>query len=86
MNRRQFVKRVGLAAAALGATRIAEAAAPDKQGAIPIVDTHQHLWDLGKFKLPWIKEGSPLARSFVTADYLKATEGLPSSLQIWLYC
>jgi predicted TIM-barrel fold metal-dependent hydrolase len=43
---------------------------------LPIVDTHQHLWDLRQFRLPWIKEGSPLARDFLMADYLKATEGL----------
>jgi predicted TIM-barrel fold metal-dependent hydrolase len=43
---------------------------------IPIVDTHQHLWDLTKFRLPWLKEGSPLARSFLMADYLNATAGL----------
>lgn len=43
---------------------------------IPIVDTHQHLWDLTRFRLPWIKEGAPLARSFLMTDYLNATAGL----------
>ena len=43
---------------------------------LPIIDTHQHLWDLTKFKLPWIKPGQPLARNFVTKDYLEATRGL----------
>jgi predicted TIM-barrel fold metal-dependent hydrolase len=43
---------------------------------IPVIDTHQHLWDLSKFNLPWIKKGSPLARSFLMADYLEATKGL----------
>jgi predicted TIM-barrel fold metal-dependent hydrolase len=43
---------------------------------IPIVDTHQHLWDLNKFRLPWIKAGSPLAKSFVMDDYRKTTAGL----------
>ena len=43
---------------------------------IPIIDTHQHLCDLTKFRLSWLKEGSPLARSFLMADYLSATEGL----------
>ena len=36
---------------------------------MPIVDTHQHLWDLTRFKLPWIQKDSPLARSFVMKDY-----------------
>ena len=40
---------------------------------IPIVDTHEHLWDLTKFTLPWAKDNETLNRSFVTADYLKAT-------------
>ncbi len=44
----------------------------------PIVDTHQHLWDLKKFQLPWLENGGPeeLRRCFVMSDYLKATEGL----------
>jgi predicted TIM-barrel fold metal-dependent hydrolase len=43
---------------------------------LPIIDTHQHLWDLGRFRLPWIKEGDPLAKNHLVADYLKATAGL----------
>jgi len=43
---------------------------------IPIVDTHQHLWDLRKFRLPWLKESPRLARSFLMEDYLEATRGL----------
>ena len=69
MNRRQFL------ASAIAASGTAVAAA-EPVDAIPIIDTHQHLWDLKKFKLPWIKDGSPLAKSFVTSDYLQATAGL----------
>ena len=43
---------------------------------LPIVDTHQHLWDLSKFRLPWIKEGAPLAKSYLPSDYAQATAGL----------
>jgi predicted TIM-barrel fold metal-dependent hydrolase len=68
MNRREFV-------AALGAAAVAGPAMAKPEG-LPIVDTHQHLWDLKKFKLPWIKEDSPLARSYLLEDYDKATEGL----------
>lgn len=39
---------------------------------IPVVDTHQHLWDLSKFNLPWTKGNEKLGRSFVTSDYLAA--------------
>lgn len=43
---------------------------------IPIIDTHQHLWDLSKFKLPWV-DGSPaINRSYLQSDYAEATAGL----------
>jgi len=42
----------------------------------PIIDTHQHLWDLGRLRLPWLKEGTPLARNHLMVDYLKEVEGL----------
>ncbi len=71
MHRRQFL-RAGLAA--VGSAALAAADPP--KDAVPIVDTHQHLWDLTQFKLPWIKPDSPLARNFVLDDYRKATEGL----------
>ena len=43
---------------------------------LPVVDTHQHLWDLSKLRLPWLKPGGDLSRSFVMKDYLQATAGL----------
>ena len=45
---------------------------------LDIIDTHQHLWDLSKFNLPWHKgeDTKPLQRSFVMSDYLEATKGL----------
>ena len=43
---------------------------------IPIIDTHQHLWDLKKFKLAWVKDGDPLNASYTPKEYAIATEGL----------
>jgi L-fuconolactonase len=43
---------------------------------LPIIDTHQHLWDLKRFRLPWLEGEPKLRRSFVTSDYLAATKGL----------
>lgn len=43
---------------------------------IPIIDTHQHLWDLTKFNLPWTKGNEILGKSFVMSDYSAATKGL----------
>jgi predicted TIM-barrel fold metal-dependent hydrolase len=43
---------------------------------LPLIDTHQHLWDLDRFRLPWLKRGEgKLGRSFVMKDYLEATAG-----------
>ena len=43
---------------------------------LPIIDTHQHLWDLSVFDMPWLADAPTLNRSFVTSDYLDATAGL----------
>ncbi|MBA4030459.1 MAG: amidohydrolase [Planctomyces sp.] len=49
----------------------------------PIVDTHQHLWDLQRFELPWLNADReyppgehPLGRSHLPHDYLTAAHGL----------
>lgn len=63
----------------LGAAALAVSGARSRGGEasrLPIVDTHQHLWDATKFDLPWIKKSKRLNRSFLTADYLKACAGL----------
>ena len=83
-NRRQFVRKCLITVAAAAATGEGGAAeaqtAGNRPGAaarsLPIVDTHQHLWDLERFRLPWLQRGSPLNRSFVLRDYLEATAGL----------
>src|ERR1043166_3007573 len=69
MTRRDFLA----AAIAAGAATALRAGEPKP---VPIVDTHQHLWDLEKFRLPWVTNDSPLNRSYRPADYAKATEGL----------
>lgn len=50
------------------------AVAQDKK-LIPIVDCHQHLWDLDKQKLPWLTGTGPLIRNFVMKDYLESIKG-----------
>jgi L-fuconolactonase len=70
-DRRRFLKQS--AALAFAATASARVRAAD---ALPIIDTHQHLWDLSKFRLPWLDSAPKLNRSFVTDDYRQATEGL----------
>lgn len=41
-----------------------------------IVDTHQHLWDLERFRLPWLAGEAALNRSYRIADYLDATSAV----------
>ena len=43
---------------------------------LPIVDTHQHLWDLDTFSLPWTVGAGVLEQSFSQEDYRQATEGV----------
>jgi predicted TIM-barrel fold metal-dependent hydrolase len=76
ITRRQFSAQAAAAATALAAVPqlIAAEDAP-VIASEPIVDCHQHLWDLTKFTLPWIQPGTLLARSYVMKDYLAATEG-----------
>src|SRR5262245_46310245 len=90
-DRREFLKQAAASAVAVGIVPAGEnflLAADEKkdedkkdpnvdaQAGLPIVDTHEHLWDLTKFKLPWTKGNETLGHSFVTRDYLEATQGL----------
>jgi predicted TIM-barrel fold metal-dependent hydrolase len=70
VSRRAFVQTLGFAAMPLPAVFAAE---PEPE----ILDTHQHLWDTGKQRLPWLS-GAPgvLRRNYLSADYAAATEGL----------
>jgi L-fuconolactonase len=69
MTRRDFL----LASTAIATTPLL---ADEGKKMFPIVDTHQHLWDLQKFKQPWVQKGSHLDRNFVMSDYREATQGL----------
>lgn len=74
-DRRGFLAQAGtLAAAAATSSQIA--AGDDRAGAMPIIDTHQHLWDLRKFRLPWLESAPSLNRNFLPEDYRQATAGL----------
>jgi predicted TIM-barrel fold metal-dependent hydrolase len=75
MDRRSFLVASAAAAAPLAATQI-EALASD-QDFFAIIDTHQHLWNLDRFRLPWHKRVPALAKSYVAADYQAATAQLP---------
>lgn len=70
LSRRRFMQTSAAAAATAAlANKVNAADEPS-----PIIDCHQHLWDLEKFKLPWITPGGLLGRSFVMSDYLEAIQ------------
>ena len=73
MNRRGLHRRTAALTAAAGLPDPARAAGP---AAMPIVDTHQHLWDLSRFKLSGLKGVPKLQRSFLMEDYRRAITGL----------
>jgi predicted TIM-barrel fold metal-dependent hydrolase len=85
LSRREFIQQTSLTALAAGtfasSSWLRQATGADDDAAsnelLPIIDTHQHLWDLDKFQPPWLS-GAPeiLAKSYVTKDFLAATEGL----------
>ena len=72
-TRRGFLR----ATAALAAATVTRQAAGADADQLPVIDTHQHLWDLSKFKPPWL-DGAPevLRHSHATREYLEATRGL----------
>jgi predicted TIM-barrel fold metal-dependent hydrolase len=73
-TRREFLAL--LAAAALPALA-------DVPATMPIVDTHQHLWDLSKFTLPWLKDPK-LNKNFLPEDYARDAEGLNVTRAIYM--
>jgi len=70
MNRRQFL------AASAAVTALAARQPEEYATLFPVIDTHQHLWDLSKFRLPWTKNEPKLAKDHLMADYLAATADL----------
>src|SRR6516225_548793 len=69
MDRREFLKwsaLAGLACAGAGQSK-------ENPAIFPIIDTHQHLWDLSRVRLPWLKNRPSLAKSHLMEDYLMAT-------------
>jgi predicted TIM-barrel fold metal-dependent hydrolase len=90
-TRRQFLHNTAQAALSAGALGALSGTHSQAQGGppadlpdFPIVDTHQHLWDLSKFRLPWLKSGDLLNRSYVGKDYLEATRGLKVTKAVYM--
>lgn len=87
-----FETRRGFLAAAATASAVSilhqpvAAAEPVLANSAPgIVDTHQHLWDLKKFRLPWLS-GAPaiLNQTYGLQEFAKATEGLNVTRAVYM--
>lgn len=77
-SRRQFLRGAVSGLVLTGFARdLAGGLAAEQAGpGVPIIDTHQHLWDLSRFRLAWLQGAPHLKRSFLPADYRDATQGL----------
>jgi hypothetical protein len=52
-----------------GCGQITHTQSCDSKSNFSIVDTHQHLWNLSHFRLPWLKPGGELTKDFTMAVY-----------------
>ena len=41
---------------------------------LPLIDTHQHLWELDQLRLPWLDGFAPLRRDYPMEAYLQAAQ------------
>lgn len=74
VNRREFTQ---LSAAVGSVTALQGQLLTAQDNHIPIIDTHQHLWDLVQFEPPWLNEAdAKIAAKHDTADYIAETKGL----------
>jgi len=82
MNRRQFLCASAMVVAGCG--NIVRTKPDHLESDLSIIDTHQHLWNLGQFQLPWLQPGGELTRDFTMVDYKTATEGLGITKAIYM--
>jgi L-fuconolactonase len=52
--------------------------------AVPIVDSHVHLWDPRRFRMPWLDDNSHLRQRFELPDYAEHTRGLLVEAMVYL--
>jgi predicted TIM-barrel fold metal-dependent hydrolase len=76
ISRRDFSKLV-VAVSLAGPAASSAQAQPGEGAKSQIIDTHQHLWDLSRFELPWLRDNQyqALRRDHSLNDYWKAAQG-----------
>lgn len=54
--------------------------------AFPLVDTHLHLWDLGRLRYPWLAGAPLINRNHLIADYNRACGPVQVGKMVFLQC
>jgi L-fuconolactonase len=54
--------------------------------AFPIVDTHLHIWDLGRLSYPWLANVPKLNRNHLIEDYHRACGPVQVAKMVFLQC
>ena len=52
----------------------------------PIVDTHLHLWDLGRLRYPWLASVPMLNRNHLIEDYRRACGPVQVAKMVFVQC
>lgn len=73
MNRKTFI-RTSSVIGTFSLIKLPVFGFSSRGNSLPVIDTHQHLWDINRFGAAWSRP--PLNRNFDQRDYLAATKGL----------
>jgi L-fuconolactonase len=52
----------------------------------PVVDTHLHIWDLGRLRYPWLDSNALLNRNHLIEDYRRACGPVAVAKMVFLQC
>jgi L-fuconolactonase len=51
---------------------------------LPLTDTHQHLWDRSRFRIPWLENAGELGRDHRPEEYVLAADGLNIARTVYM--